>query len=104
MQVTLIRLFAMMHQAESLVAKANYLLAAPGAMDTLSSWAVSFVREAVAAYSPLIAEEERGLLDDRSNPSQIRRARDNLNQFYRKYFPGYEEFKEDLEAGRTSAP
>ena len=101
MQVTLIRLFAIMHQDESVVAKANYLLTTPGAGDNLSTWAKSFVPDALAVHSSLVAAEERGLLAGDLKSAEITRSLNNLRKFHLEYFPGYEEFKEDLQ--QTSA-
>ena len=90
-----------MHQDESVVAKANYLLTTPGAMNNLSTWAKSFVPDALAVHSSLVAAEERGLLAGELKSAEITRSLNNLRKFHLEYFPGYEEFKEDLQ--QTSA-
>jgi tetratricopeptide (TPR) repeat protein len=95
MQVQLIRLFAMMNQTESVAAKVKLLSEIPGAMETLSRYHATYVKEAMDVY-PKLVELERRALAGEFIESEWKAARKRLVKFQRKYYKGYEEYMQEL--------
>jgi tetratricopeptide (TPR) repeat protein len=93
MQVMLIRLFAQMNQNESIAARLTSLLDAPG-IDALDKSSTSFLKDAQGVYVPLVELERRQLLGEPVDSESIA-ARENLQNFRKKYFGGYKKFQKE---------
>jgi len=91
MQVLLVRLAIMMNQDERIADKLAVVSDAPG-YATLDDWSKAFLRDAKAVYAPLVELERRRLLGQ-SVDSELKTARDNVEQFRLKYFRAYEKLK-----------
>jgi tetratricopeptide (TPR) repeat protein len=80
LQRTLVMLFAMMHQYESLVAKAKPYTAAPADR-------APFMHRAFTVFSDTVELERRRLLDLPVDADEAARVEADLERFYRERFP-----------------
>jgi hypothetical protein len=91
MQVLLLRLAIVMNQDERIAEKLAVLSDAPG-YATLDDRSKAFLKDAKAVYAPLVELQRRRLLGQ-SVDSELKTARDNLEQFRLKYFRAYQKLK-----------
>jgi tetratricopeptide (TPR) repeat protein len=90
LQRTLVMLFAMMHQYESLVAKTKRYTAVPADR-------APFMHRAFAVFSDVVDLDRRRVLGLPVDPDEAARVEANLEHFYREHLPSPEE------AGATPA-
>jgi tetratricopeptide (TPR) repeat protein len=98
MQAALVHLFVMMHQDEGIVAKGRYLMETA---ETLPQEAAAEIQEAMEVYPKLIDLEHREYLGGEVAAGERERLEERLQAFYRRFFPGYDEYKRYTE--RTSS-
>jgi tetratricopeptide (TPR) repeat protein len=95
MQRILLLLFVMMHQDESIVKQAQYLMNAPGALESLGEPQAKVVRESFAVFSKLIDLDNRELLGGTVSREEREDVLKRLEKVYRENWGGYQEFEHD---------
>lgn len=105
MQGVMVRLFVMMHQHESAIAKARALWNEPGALEALRRKEDGKLIEDVLRVLPDVIEHERNLalglaVDERQRQQLAAR----LKTFYRDNFGGYEEFRTTVKTEEETTP
>lgn len=95
MQSILVELFTMMHQNESAIRKAKYLVETPGALDSVSSFYVQIVRGTLEIFPEVVELERREILGMAVDPERRERLKTRLLEFYRQIYAGYELFRHE---------
>jgi len=97
MRVALLRLFAAMHQYETVVEEARYLVETPGALDSLSP-EPEIVRRAHAVFPDVVDMQRRQALGEEVPAEEVDEVNARLVNFYRTSFRNREEFEEEIGA------
>jgi len=97
MRVGLLRLFAAMHQYETVVEEAQYLVETPGALDSLSP-EPKIVRRAHALFPDVLDMQRRRALGEEVPAEEVAEVNARLVDFYRTSFWNREEFEAEMGA------